>query len=68
MTKTIKRMEDGRIIIEGIIYDTSVNKRMSITNPETGGKITSVQMGETLYYPIGIVKEKKTKEKMATDS
>lgn len=68
MTKTIKRMEDGRIIIEGIIYDSSVNKRITVTNPETGGKIASIQMGETLYYPIGIIKEKKTKEKMATVS
>lgn len=66
MEKTIKKLNDGKVVIGSIIYDSSVVKRINISNPDTGNKINSITIGETTYYPVGIVKEKKTKEKMAT--
>lgn len=67
MEKTIKRMADGKVVLEGIMYDTSISKKINITNPNTGYKINSIFIDQIAYYPIGIVKEKKTKEKMATN-
>lgn len=67
MEKTIKRMADGKVVLENVIYDTSISKRISVTNPNTGYKINSICIDEVSYYPVGIVKEKKTKEKMATN-
>lgn len=67
MEKTIKRMVDGRVVLENVIYDTSISKRINVTNPNTGYKINSITIDEVAYYPVGIIKEKKTKEKMATN-
>jgi hypothetical protein len=67
MEKTIKRMADGKVVLENVIYDTSISKRISVTNPNTGYKINSISIEGIAYYPIGVIKEKKTKEKMATN-
>jgi hypothetical protein len=56
--KTFKRMTDGKIVLEDVIYDTSVNKKSIILNPQTGNRIDSIRIGETLYYPVGQVKKK----------
>ena len=63
----VKRMADGRVVLEGVIYDTSITKRINVTNQNTGNKISSISIDNVAYYPIGIVKKKKTKEKMATN-
>lgn len=68
MEKTLKRMADGKVVINNIVYDTNINKRINISNPETGNKISSIIINEAVYYPVAITKEKKTKEKMATIS
>lgn len=65
MEKVLKRMADGKVVLNNIIYDTNINKRINISNPDTGNRINSVVIGETTYYPVGITKEKK---KMATVS
>jgi len=67
MEKTIKRMVDGKVVLENVIYDTSISKRINVTNPNTGYKINSITIDQITYYPVGIIKEKKTKEKMATN-
>ncbi len=67
MEKTFKRMADGKIVLEGVIYDTSISKRINVTNANTGYKISSITVQDVSYYPVAIVKEKKTKEKMATN-
>jgi hypothetical protein len=41
-----------------VIYDTSVNKKSIILNPQTGNRIDSIRIGETTYYPVGQVKKK----------
>jgi hypothetical protein len=56
--KTFKRMTDGKIVLEDVIYDTSVNKKSIILNPQTGNRIDSIRIGETTYYPVGQVKKK----------
>lgn len=56
--KTFKRMTDGKIVLEDVIYDTSVNKKAIILNPNTGNRIDSIRIGETTYYPVGQVKKK----------
>ena len=56
--KTFKRMTDGKIVLEDVIYDTSINKKSTILNPNTGNRIDSIRIGETTYYPVGQVKKK----------
>ena len=56
--KTFKRMTDGKIVLEDVIYDTSVNKKATILNPQTNNRIDSIRIGETTYYPVGQVKKK----------
>jgi hypothetical protein len=56
--KTFKRMTDGKIVLEDVIYDTSVNKKSIILNPQTGNRIDSIRIGEIVYYPVGQVKKK----------
>jgi hypothetical protein len=51
-------MTDGKIVLEDVIYDTSVNKKAIILNPQTNNKIDSIRIGETTYYPVGQVKKK----------
>lgn len=59
--KTFRRNPDGRIVLEDVIYDTSVNKRIIAVNPNTGNKIDSIRIGEQYYYPVGLVKKKDQK-------
>jgi hypothetical protein len=56
--KTFKRMTDGKIVLEDVIYDTSVSKKSIILNPKTNNRIDSIRIGETIYYPVGQVKKK----------
>jgi hypothetical protein len=58
--KTFKRMTDGKIVLEDVIYDSSFGKRSMITNPNTGNRIDSIKIGETSYYPVCQVKKKNT--------
>lgn len=68
MEKMFKRISESKVMVGTVMYDANLTKKVSITNPDTGNKITSIQIGEMTYYPVSIVKEKKTKEKMATVS
>ena len=61
MEKTFKRLQDGRVLLEGVYYDQSINKRINVTNPNSGYKIDSIVIGETKYYPTSVAKEKKSK-------
>lgn len=56
--KTFKRMTDGKIVLEDVIYDSSFGKRSIILNPKTGNRIDSIRVGDTSYYPVGQVKKK----------
>ena len=38
----VKRMADGKVVLEGVIYDTSITKRINVTNQNTGNKISSI--------------------------
>ena len=42
--KTFKKMTDGKIVLEDVIYDTSVSKKAIILNPQTGNRIDSIRI------------------------
>lgn len=63
--KTFRRMTDGKVILEDVIYDTSITKRSLIVNPQTKNRIDSIKIGDTSYYPIGQVKKKNTATKVS---
>jgi hypothetical protein len=71
MQKTMKRLSDSKVVIDNIVYESNVTKKINISNPDTGNRINCITIGETTYYPVAITKEKKVKEvkeKMATIS
>lgn len=57
--KTFKRMTDGKVILEDVIYDSALSKRAILINPNTGNKIESIRIGDEVLYPVGQVKKKK---------
>jgi len=63
MTKTMnnfKRFENGKIILDGVIYDeVRADKSSAVLNAESGLKIQSIKIDDKTYYPVGIQKEKK---------
>jgi hypothetical protein len=57
--KTFKRLSDSKIALDGLIWDTNADKAIEITNNETGGKVHSVKVEGTYYFPCGIDTRKK---------
>ena len=51
---TMRRVDENTIVLDGLIYSTNTDKIVKITNSETGGKVFSVKVEDTYYYPIGI--------------
>jgi hypothetical protein len=56
--KTFKRTEEGKVILEGVIYETNLNKRITVLNPNNTNKIEYIRIGDMCYYPCGLEKIK----------
>lgn len=57
---TFKRIDENRIVIEGIMYHTSFSKMIEVKNSD-GSKIQSVRLHGIYYYPYKIVDPTKLK-------
>lgn len=51
--KTVKRLSESKIVLEGIVWTTNSAKAVDIKNPETGGKMISIKVDGIYYYPTG---------------
>lgn len=58
---TFKRLEDGRIIVDGLIWGINPEKAIEIKNELTGNKVHSIKMDDVYYYPYAIYNAKKHK-------
>lgn len=56
---SFKRLENGKIIVDGVIYD-SINpeKAATVLSKSTGLKVHSIRIDEKFYYPVGTEKVK----------
>lgn len=54
-----KRLEDGRIVLDGLVWSSNPDKAIELTDPDNGFKVHSIKIDETYYYPCGIDRRKK---------
>lgn len=55
---TFKRIDEDRVVLEGVMYHTAFSKMIEVKNPD-GSKIQSIRIGGTYYYPCKIVDDTK---------
>ncbi len=58
---TFKRLEDGNIVVNGLLWGNDPAKAIEVTNEVTGCKIHSIKLEETYYYPYSIYSPKTKK-------
>jgi hypothetical protein len=49
--KSFKRLSEYKVALDGIIWDSRPERATEITNNETGGKLLSIKIEDTFYYP-----------------
>lgn len=54
-----RRLEDGRIVLDGLVWSSNPDKAIELTDPDNGFKVHSIKIDETYYYPCGIDRRKK---------
>lgn len=54
-----KRLEDGRIVLDGLVWNSNPDKAIELTDPDNGFKVHSIKIDGTYYYPCGIDRRKK---------
>ncbi len=54
-----RRLEDGRIVLDGLVWSSNPDKAIELTDTDNGFKVHSIKIDETYYYPCGIDKRKK---------
>jgi len=52
--KSLKRLSDTKVAYDGIIWINDVEKAAEIKNEETGGKLLSIKVYGSYYYPYAI--------------
>lgn len=58
---TFKRLEDGNIALDGLVWGIDPAKAIDIKSEFTGNKIHSIKLEETYYYPYSIYTPKTKK-------
>lgn len=54
-----RRLEDGRIVLDGLVWTSNPDKAIELIDPDNGFKVHSIRIDETYYYPCGIDRRKK---------
>ena len=60
--KTFKRLSNGTILLEGVIWGTDPEKAIQIVNNDTGFKAHSIAIEDNYYYPYAITKDANVKQ------
>jgi hypothetical protein len=58
---TMKKLEDGRIILDNLVWSMDPEKAIEIKNELTGNKVHSISLDGVYYYPSAIFNPKKHK-------
>ena len=52
--KKFKRLSNGNILLEGVIWGKDPEKAIEIRSTETGFKAHSIKLEDTWYYPYAV--------------
>ena len=54
-----RRLEDGRIVLDGLVWSNNPDKAIEVKDEDNGFKIHSIKLDEQYFYPVGYDKRKK---------
>ena len=54
-----RRLDDGRIVLDGLVWSQHAEKAIEVTDPDNGFKVFNIKLDGVSYYPIGYDKRKK---------
>jgi hypothetical protein len=54
-----RRLEDGRIVLDGLVWSNNADKAIEVTDPDNGFKVLNIKLDGVSYYPVGYDKRKK---------
>jgi hypothetical protein len=54
-----RRLDDGRIVLDGLVWSQHAEKAIEIKNEDNGFKVLNIKLDGISYYPIGYDKRKK---------
>ena len=58
---TMKKLPDGRIVLDNLVWSMDPEKAIEIKNELTGNKVHSINLDGVYYYPSAIFNPKKHK-------
>lgn len=53
-----RRLENGNIALNGVIWSHNADKAIELTNSDNGFKVHSIKLDDIYYYPIKDDKQK----------
>jgi len=54
-----RRLEDGRIVLDGLVWSQYAEKAIEIKDEDNGFKVFNIKLDGVSYYPVGYDKRKK---------
>jgi len=54
-----RTVEDGRIVLDGLVWSQHAEKAIEVKDEEKGGKVLNIKLNGVAYYPVGYDKRKK---------
>ena len=54
-----RRLDDGRIVLDGLVWSQYAEKAIEVTDPDNGFKVFNIKLDGVSYYPVGYDKRKK---------
>ena len=54
-----RRLDDGRIVLDGLVWSQHAEKAIEIKDEDSGFKVLNIKLDGISYYPIGYDKRKK---------
>ena len=53
-----RTLEDGRIVLDGLVWSQHAEKSIEVTDPDNGFKVLNIKLNGVAYYPVGYDKRK----------
>ena len=54
-----RRLDDGRIVLDGLVWSQYAEKAIEVTDPDNGFKVFNIKLDGVSYYPVGYDRRKK---------
>ena len=59
---TMRRIDENRIALDGIIWDNRADKAIKVGNLDSGNIVHSVKLDGVGYYPVSFDKDNRNKK------